>query len=213
MTAPSDRIIDLYREGAADWIESRGRVLFSGEGGPDEGVWLERFTQGLAPGATILDVGCGSGWPIAAELLRRGFAVTGMDTSEGLLDHARATLPHGRWIQGDMRVLELEETFDGVIAWHSLFHLTPEDQEVVVPKLAARVAPGGRLMFTSGPARGEALGAWRGEALYHGSLDPEDYRRLLTHAGLIVEAGARPDAPGPGTAWLARRPLSPSDQG
>lgn len=201
MTSPADRIVGLYREGAADWIASRGRNLFRGEGGPDEGLWLDRFTDGLARGSLILDVGCGSGWPMGAELIRRGFRVTGIDASEGLLDHARRTVPEGLWLLGDMRALELGETFDGVIAWHSLFHLTPEAQTAVLPALAARVTPGGRLMFTAGPAHGEAIGEWRGEALYHGSLDPDAYRALLTEADLTVENA------GDQGVWLARRAI------
>src|SRR5512136_1188758 len=42
----------------------------------------------LKPSATILDVGCGTGRH-AIELARRGFAVTGVDLSSGMLAEAR----------------------------------------------------------------------------------------------------------------------------
>jgi hypothetical protein len=100
----------------------------------------------------------------------------------------RKALPQGR--------------FYGVLAWHSLFHLSPEDQQAMLPELASRVADGGRLMFTCGPAHGETIGAWRGEPLYHASLDPEAYRALLTHAGLTIDDdGAKTGV------WLARRAI------
>ncbi|MBC1182184.1 class I SAM-dependent methyltransferase [Brevundimonas sp. WCHBH090558] len=201
MTHPSaKRIVGLYRDKADDWVRDRGATLYSGDGGVDEAVWLDRFVADLPAGASILDVGCGSGWPIEAALLERGHQVTGMDASPGLIAHAQATLPTGVWSVADMRAEFPAGPFDGVLAWHSLFHLSPDDQSRVLPALAACVAEGGRLMFTSGQAHGETIGQWRGEPLYHASLDPEAYRALLADAGLRVEYdGAKSGV------WLARR--------
>ncbi len=49
----------------------------------------------LKPGATILDVGCGTGRH-SVELARRGFAVTGVDLSDGMLAEARKHAAAGR---------------------------------------------------------------------------------------------------------------------
>ncbi|MET3837273.1 2-polyprenyl-3-methyl-5-hydroxy-6-metoxy-1,4-benzoquinol methylase [Brevundimonas sp. UYEF29] len=201
MTHPSaKRIVGLYRNKADDWVRDRGATLYSGDGGVDEAIWLDRFVAGLPAGASILDAGCGSGWPIGAALLELGHQVTGMDASPGLIAHAQATLPTGVWSVADMRDALPPGPFDGVLAWHSLFHLSPDDQSRVLPKLAACVAEGGRLMFTSGQAHGETIGQWRGEPLYHASLDPEAYRALLADAGLRVEYDGAETG-----VWLARR--------
>ena len=197
----ADRIVGLYQEKAADWIRDRGSVLRRDEGDWNEAAWLGRFTQGWPPGARVLDVGCGSGWPMGAALLERGFEVIGLDASPGLIAHARETLPSGDWRIGDMRETLPDGAFHGVLVWHSLFHLTPEAQTTVLPALAARVSSGGRLMFTAGPAHGEAIGEWRGEPLYHGSLDPEAYQALLSEVGLTVESA------GDQGVWLARRAI------
>ncbi|MFA4900245.1 MAG: class I SAM-dependent methyltransferase [Brevundimonas sp.] len=201
MTHPSaKRIVGLYRDKADDWVRDRGATLYSCAVGADEAIWLDRFVVGLPADASILDVGCGSGWPIGAALLKRGHQVTGMDASPGLIAHAQATLPTGVWSVADMRDEFPPGPFDGVLAWHSLFHLSPDDQSKVLLKLAACVAEGGRLMFTSGQVHGETIGDWRGEPLYHASLDPEAYRALLADAGLRVEDdGAKTGV------WLARR--------
>lgn len=202
MTHPAaDRIIGLYQDRAADWIRDRGAALRQHEGDWDEVGWLDRFTAEWPSGGRVLDVGCGSGWPMGAALIDRGFQVTGLDASSELIAHARRTLPSGDWRLGDMREALPEGGFLGVLAWHSLFHLTPEAQVRVLPELAARVKHGGRLMFTAGPAHGEAIGEWRGEPLYHGSLAPDAYRSLLTQAGLTVETG------GDQGVWLARRAI------
>jgi SAM-dependent methyltransferase len=196
----ADRIVGLYEDRAADWIRDRGAALYSGSRGLDEAKWLDRFVADLPPGASILDVGCGSGWPIGAALLERGFRVLGRDSSSALITHARETLPGGVWETADMRDPPPDGAFDGVLAWHSLFHLTPADQQRVLPALARQVGEGGRLMFTSGPAHGETIGEWRGEPLYHGSLDPTDYRAMLAAAGLAMEADGAETG-----VWLARR--------
>ncbi|WOB78638.1 class I SAM-dependent methyltransferase [Brevundimonas nasdae] len=201
MTHPSaKRIVGLYRDKADDWVRDRGATLYSCAVGADEAIWLDRFVVGLPADASILDVGCGSGWPIGAALLKRGHQVTGMDASPGLIAHAQATLPTGVWSVADMRDAFPPDPFDGVLAWHSLFHLSPDDQKKVLPKLAACVAEGGRLMFTSGQAHGETIGQWRGEPLYHASLDPEAYRALLSDSGLRVEHDGAETG-----VWLARR--------
>lgn len=203
MTHPAaDRIVGLYQDKAAAWIEDRGVALHSGEGGSDEAFWLDRFVEGMPVEASLLDVGCGSGWPIGAVLLERGFRVAGVDASQALIAHARETLPTGEWAVADMRRALPDGPFDGVLAWHSLFHLTPEDQRGVLPRLARCLVEGGRLMFTSGPVHGEVIGEWRGEPLYHGSLDPGAYRALLAEAGLIVDADGAETG-----VWLARRAI------
>ena len=202
MTHPAaDRIVGLYQDKATDWIRDRGAVLRRHEGDWDEAAWLDRFCAGWPLGASVLDVGCGSGWPMGAALLERGFKVVGLDASPGLIAHSRETLSKGDWRVGDMREGLPDGAFYGVLAWHSLFHLTPEAQTQLLPTLAARVARGGRLMFTAGPAYGEAIGEWRGEPLYHSSLSPETYHDLLTVAGLTVENG------GDQGVWMARRAI------
>jgi hypothetical protein len=106
-----------------------------------------------------------------------------------------------------MRALALGRRFDGVLAWHSSFHLTPDDQRQAIPRLAAHVAPGGRMMFTSGPEHGERIGSWQGEPLYSASLAPDEYRQLLAEARLEVIAHAADDAQcGGATVWLAQTP-------
>lgn len=206
MTHPSaSRIVGLYQDKAGDWIADRGRSLFRGGAGLGEAGWLERFMDRLPPGGRVLDAGCGSGWPVAATLLARGFHVTGVDAAPGLLDHARETLPDGEWREGDLRTLDLGETFDGLLAWNSLFHLTPNDQRLALPRLLAHAADACVVMIPTGRAEGEAIGEWRGEPLYHASLDPEEYRALLAEAGFTADPVDPAEQDGHGFVWLARR--------
>jgi hypothetical protein len=72
------------------------------------------------------------------------------------------------------------------------------------PLFREHSAPGAALLFTSGTSHGEAIGEYRGEALYHGSLDAREYRKLLHDNGFeIVSHVARDVACGLHTIWLA----------
>ncbi|CAH0292572.1 class I SAM-dependent methyltransferase [Roseomonas sp. CECT 9278] len=200
MADPADAIIGLYRRHGLAWAADRAAGPF-----PETG-WLARFAALLPPGGDVLDIGCGSGAPIAAAVAASGFAVTGIDTSAPLLGLARARLPEATWIEGDMRAMALGRHFDGLVAWDSFFHLAQDDQRAMVARFADHARPGTALIFTSGPAAGEAIGCLRGEPLFHASLDPEEYRALLADAGFEVVAHVAQDATcGGRTVWLARR--------
>lgn len=104
-----------------------------------------------------------------------------------------------------MRELRLERRFDGLLAWDSFFHLHMDDQRQMFPRFAAHALGGAPLMFTSGPSHGEAIGSYRGEPLYHGSLDPSEYERLLLGNGFSVLAHVSNDPKcGEHTVWLTR---------
>jgi trans-aconitate methyltransferase len=125
-----------------------------------------------------------------------------VDSSAHLIARAERDLPSGRFHQADIRTLDLGQTFAGILAWHSLFHLTPEDQRLALTRLLAHAAPRSVIMFSSGHRLGQAMGEWHGEPLYHASLDAAEYDARLAGAGCGVEQGVR-DADG--SVWLARR--------
>lgn len=193
---------DVWRvyDGAADVYDRlRDRSLF-------ERGWLEQVTGHLAPGAAVLDLGCGTGEPIARFLLKRGLRVTGVDAATAMLALARRRLPQGEWIAADMRGLALGRRFAAVVAWDGFFHLEADDQRAMFDVFAAHAAPAARLLFTSGPAAGEAVGSLEDRPLFHASLDPEEYEALLARAGFRVLAHAPRDAASRGhTVWLAER--------
>ena len=201
MSSESERIVGIYQRHAAVWdrLRSPGSLF--------ERPWLDRFLALLAPGASILDVGCGAGLPISGYLIDRGFAVTGVDSSGPLIDLCRSRFPDKEWVVADMRTLELGRRFDGIVAWDSFFHLSPEDQCRMFPVFERHAGPRAALMFTSGPQHGSVLGEFEGEPLYHGSLDPDEYRALLEGIGFaVVDYVAEDPTCGEHTIWLAQRP-------
>ncbi|MGV6875159.1 class I SAM-dependent DNA methyltransferase [Pseudochelatococcus sp. B33] len=203
-----ERIIGLYDDNAAEW--DRGRASGLAKRGLLEKAWLDRFLTLLPAGGAVLDIGCGTGDPIARYMIGRGHAVTGVDSSPSMIAIAGRRLPGHEWIVADMRALDLGRRFDGLIAWHSFFHLPHADQRRMIARFAAHAAPGAMLLFTSGPEHGEAIGEWMGEPLYHASLDPEEYRALLAENGFdVVDHRIKDPDCGGATVWLARKRPNP----
>jgi len=198
MHPDADSIIELYRRHGRAWASERGNRLV-------ERAWLDRF-RALLPGAgSVLDIGCGSGEPIARYLIAQGCNVSGVDSSPELIALCTASFPDLAWQVADMRTLSLAKRFDGVLAWDSFFHLGHDGQRGMFPRFRQHAAPRAALMFTSGPAHGEAIGNYKGEPLYHASLDADEYRALLNANGFEVVAHAVEDPDcGGHTVWLAQ---------
>ncbi len=191
-------IAGLYERHAAAFDAQRGKSLF-------ERGWLDRFRAAIDADASILDLGCGSGDPIARYLIARGHRVTGVDTSPSMIAMAEGRFPDHTWVVGDMRRADLCARFGGIVAWDSFFHLTHDEQRAMFPIFRAHAAAGAALLFTSGPADGEAIGSFEGEPLFHASLSGDAYRALLAENGfeILAYVSEDPDC-GAHTVWLAR---------
>lgn len=87
-----------------------------------------------------------------------------------------------------MRELALERRFDAIIGRDSFFHLTPEEQRAALPRIAAHLAPGGRLVLTVGPEADGVTGTADGLPVQLAALAPAEYRAVLAGAGAPVEA-------------------------
>ena len=199
MGSEAREIIGLYERHAAAWDRTRAAELTL------EQEWMARFVSLLPPGGSVLDIGCGSGQPIARHLLERGFCVVGVDSSPTLIATCRRRFPAAQWIVADMRTLSINRTFGGLIAWDSFFHLPHHDQRALFATFRAHAAPGAPLLFTTGPGFGEAIGSFQGEPLYHASLSAEEYRSLLASCGFEVRHHVAEDPScGGHTVWLAQ---------
>ncbi len=138
-------------------------------------------------------MGCGAGEPIARYFIEQGHQITGIDFAEPAIELARQRFPGHGWQVGDMRALDLPQRFDGIVAWHSFFHLSPDDQPPVLKRFSVHLKAGGSLMITVGPEAGEVIGHVSGENVYHASLAPQEYTTLLGKLGLNIEAFVRRD--------------------
>ncbi len=146
---------------------------------------LEDLARRLTSGSHVLDLGCGSGKPIDAFLLEKGFDVTGVDISEEQIRLAKQALPGGTFIQGDMCGVELPaESFDAVVSFYAIFHIPREEHADLLHKAWSLLRPGGFLLVTMGS------GEWEGtEEDFHGAKMFWSHYGREKNLQIIREAG------------------------
>ena len=175
----------LVREGydrcAADFAAARMR-----EDSPE----LELLLPRLAPGARVLDLGCGAGVPVAAALARH-HRVTGVDFSAEQIRRARANVPGAEFIEADLMALAFAEgSFDAAVAFYSIFHLPREEHEELLRRVNRWLAPGGHLLATVTRVREDAYTEedFFGVRMYWSNWGREDYERMLRELGFELLA-------------------------
>jgi SAM-dependent methyltransferase len=112
LSSSYDEIAGIYHELWADWYF------------PAASPALEKlFFSQLPAGAAVLDVCCGSGH-VTKELVKRGYVVTGIDSSEALISQARKDLPQVDLHVQDARAIQLPMRYDAALStFDSLNHI------------------------------------------------------------------------------------------
>ncbi len=106
---------------------------------------------GVAKGGSVLDLACGDGLH-AIELSRRGYNVVGFDLSLAMLaraaDEAQERDQKINFVQGDMREMTFEDTFDGIYCWNTSFGYFEEEKNAqVVARVHKALRKGGQFLL------------------------------------------------------------------
>lgn len=133
---------DPYYQSDLAWVHHTGYAQYVQNTSP--GIVRLLRGAGLRPGASVLDVGCGSGL-LACVLMGEGFAVHGVDASPAMIELAHGHAPGARF---DVVRLPAElPAADAVVSTgHVLNYLdTPADIARALGAVARAVRPGGLL--------------------------------------------------------------------
>lgn len=157
------------------------------------------MAQRLAPcGGSILDLCCGTGL-MAAQALRLGLAVTGVDLSPHMLAVARRKRPGAHYIQADAAILPLpDSSFNGAAISFALHEKPLSAARAILAEAHRVVRPGGlilvadylppapdRSLFTGAAIRlVERLAGCTHHALFRRYMDDGGAAPLLAQAGL-----------------------------
>jgi 2-polyprenyl-3-methyl-5-hydroxy-6-metoxy-1,4-benzoquinol methylase len=146
---------------------------------------IRKWARTLPPGASIIDLGCGSGIPITQVLVTEGLDVCAVDASPSLVLAFQQNFPN---IPVACEAVEdstfFNRTFDAALACGLIFLLSPEQQRLLLQRIAPILNPNGRLLFT---APVEPV-SWNDlmTGLESRSLGAEEYKRQLQSLGLSL---------------------------
>jgi SAM-dependent methyltransferase len=146
---------------------------------------VRKWAKTLPRGGSVIDLGCGPGFPITVVLVEEGLQASAVDAAPSLVAAFQRNLP-GTPIVCES-VLEsrfFNQTFDAVLAIGLMFLLKAEEQHRLIQRFADILAPRGRLLFTSSAKPAVWNDVMTG--LESISLGAEEYTKLLADAGISV---------------------------
>jgi cyclopropane fatty-acyl-phospholipid synthase-like methyltransferase len=175
-----DRVKRTYDKIAETYAATR--EAFNNDG------YLEKFASLLPQGASVLDLGCGSGVPIDSFLVGNGFSVTGLDISEKQIELAKQKVPRATYLVKDMSDLQLSEYHvDAIISFYAIFHVPRETHGDLLKKLNSFLKPNGLLLVTMASTEWEGLeNDFHGEPMFESHYGPEKNVELIRAAGFAV---------------------------
>jgi len=111
---------------------------------------VKDWAAAIPAGGSILDLGCGHGFPVASALVKLGFDVYGIDASTEMAQEFQLRLPtaHIR-CEAVEQSSYFDRQFDAAIAIGLMFLLNEQSQRQLIHRVAAALHPGGALLFTA----------------------------------------------------------------
>lgn len=154
----------------------------------EAGSELAPLLDVLAAGSRVLDLGCGTGAPIARGLAAAGHRVVGVEMSAGQIALARAQAPEAWLVRADMSRLAFRaRSFDAVVSFYAIFHLPLVEHGPLIARIAEWLRPGGYLLATFSPEREDGYTEdYFGQEMYWSNLSLAEYRELLASSGFAV---------------------------
>lgn len=150
--------------------------------------WCDELAARLPRGARVVELGCGGGTD-ETRLLAERFRLTAVDLSAEQLRRARERVPEAAFVHGDITELEFDPaTVDAVAAFYVLNHVPRELLTGLFERVHRWLVPGGLFLATLGATDLPGwTGEWLGQTTYFAGFGPEENRRLLGDAGLVLE--------------------------
>jgi cyclopropane fatty-acyl-phospholipid synthase-like methyltransferase len=182
-----------------DFIAEQWHKNFRGQAYVDRVLgYVDKILADLPPQAKVLDLGCGTGNPIAKHIVERGFCVTGVDQSKELLKIAKTVVPEAELIHADMVETQLTEKFAAAVAWDSIFHVERKHHSGIYRKLARSLEMGGRLLLSVGGSDAEDstsnasdaegfTSEMFGRTFFYSGYAPQVARQTLEAEGFEIE--------------------------
>lgn len=171
---------NAYNRITGNWAKARNNAIVNKP--------IIDFADKIHLNGKILDIGCGTGLPIAKYFSDRNFSIIGIDISDKMLQTAKSNnIKNTQFFLKDFFDFKSSETFDGIIAWDSLFHFPKQQQKEIYGKVYNLLAPGGYFLFTHGKEEDEHIGEMFGEQFYYSCLSKDFVLDLMNETGFEIK--------------------------
>ncbi len=148
---------------------------------------LNEFMKFIPKNGRILDVGSGSGVPIAKKLIEHGFEVVGIDISQKMIELAKKNVPQATFIKMEMTNLEFDDaSFDGLVAFYSIIHLSREKHSLLFRNFNRILKKTGVMFVCLGPAEYEGTEEYLGEKMFWSHYEPKKALQIIKDAGFTI---------------------------
>lgn len=172
--------------------------------------YVDLVLNQLSPGSRVLDLGCGTGFPIGRYLIENGFRVVGVDESAGMIEIARRVIPDAKLIQADMRELDLADQFEAVIAWDSVFHVDRINHRAIFQRIHKLLVPAGLFLLSAGGSGDEGFTSEMfGHTFFYSGYDPEELVAILGSVGFEIDLCEEDDPSSRGHVAVIARSSQP----
>ncbi len=153
---------------------------------------LAEIHSRIRPAARILDVGCGSGVPVARCLVALGHSVVGVDISFEQLTLARTHVVSLKATEGEMLTLPIgNDSLDALVSYYAVIHVPREDHAGVFGEFHRVLRAGGWALVCIGSNDNPGDrddDSWLGTPMYWSHYDADATVDLISGAGLVVES-------------------------
>lgn len=149
---------------------------------------LDDLERRLAPGARILDAGCGAGVPVARRLSRT-FRVVGVDFAEHQLRKAVSLVPQARFACQDIAALGFPDAiFDAVCSYYAVIHIPRSEHARILRDFHRLLKASGLALLCLGAEdlERDVEENYFGARMYWSHYDAETNLSLLRGSGFEV---------------------------
>ena len=109
-------------------------------------AWTRQIEVVVSEGERVVELGCGTGVPVARWLAAR-YEYTGVDASAGMLAEARRHVPAANFVHADMESVTFAAgSLGAVVAFYSIIHVPRERHAALFATIASWLRPGGVLV-------------------------------------------------------------------
>ncbi|KAI9783132.1 MAG: hypothetical protein M1816_001583 [Peltula sp. TS41687] len=174
-------IAAVYDNLGARYEEEYGDLL-------EQHLAIDWLLPQMKPNGHALDIGSGTGRPVAARLTKAGHKVTGLDVSETMVRLARENVPSAEFRQLDVRAFSAPpQSFDAVCACFSLLQIPRKDIRQVIRNVHTWLRNGGWFLFATVPGDVvETKQDWLGQVVLRTTMPLDDYLDFLREVGFEI---------------------------